>query len=106
MSSNISNIIFIMKLGPSAMPSNVWKESLNIDAHQCHQHHRQSHLILPELSEHTKATRYDIGNPDPGLGQGHKCGRVKPDYEIPFPLLLTGSPTTIHIERIDLISFF
>jgi len=21
---------------------------------------------------------YDVGNPGPGLGQAHKCGRVKP----------------------------
>ena len=68
------------------MPSNVWKESLSIDDHQCHQHHGQSPLILTELSEHKKATRDDIGNPDPCVGQGHKCGRVKPDDGITTPV--------------------
>ena len=28
---------------------------------------------------------YDIGNPGPGLGQAHKCGRVKPVNGIPTP---------------------
>jgi hypothetical protein len=26
---------------------------------------------------------YDVGNPDPGLGQAQKCGRVKPVNGIP-----------------------
>jgi len=26
---------------------------------------------------------YDVGNPGPGLGKAHKCGRVKPVNEIP-----------------------
>ena len=25
---------------------------------------------------------YDIGNPEPGLGQTQKCGRVKPIIEL------------------------
>jgi hypothetical protein len=25
-----------------------------------------------------QTTTYDVGNPDPGLGQAHKCGGVKP----------------------------
>ena len=28
---------------------------------------------------------YDIGNPGPGLGQAHKCGRAKPVNGIPTP---------------------
>ena len=29
-------------------------------------------------------TTYDVGNPGPGLGQAHKCGRVKPVNGIPI----------------------
>ena len=37
---------------------------------------------------------YDVGNPDPGLGQAHKYGGVKPFNGIPtFP---SGSPNTVH----------
>jgi hypothetical protein len=28
------------------------------------------------LTEHKKIKTYDVGNPGPGLGQAHKCGRV------------------------------
>jgi hypothetical protein len=28
---------------------------------------------------------YGIGNPDPGLGQAHKCGSIKPVNESPIP---------------------
>ena len=66
------------------MPSNIWKESLNIDGRQRHQHNGQSPLILTELSEHKKTTRYNVGNPDPGLGQGHTYGGVKLDDVIPI----------------------
>ena len=30
-----------------------------------------------------KTTKYDVGNPRPGLGQAQQCGRVKPVDVIP-----------------------
>jgi hypothetical protein len=33
--------------------------------HKC----EQSPLILTEITEHKKTTAYEVGNPDPGLGQ-------------------------------------
>ena len=30
-----------------------------------------------------KTMTYDIENPDPGLGEEHKCSQVKPVYRIP-----------------------
>jgi len=40
----------------------------------------QSPLILTNLTEHKMSIAYNVGNPDPGLRQAHKCGRVKPVY--------------------------
>jgi hypothetical protein len=53
---------------------NLWKESLSSDDQQCHeyQQNEQSPLI-----EHKKFMTYDIGNPDPGLGQVQKCDEFK-----------------------------
>ena len=34
-------------------------------------------------SLNTKIMTYDVGNPDPGLGQAQTCGRVQPVNEIP-----------------------
>jgi hypothetical protein len=46
-------------------------------------------LILTELIEHKKHTTFDVGNPDPGLRQAQKCGRVKSVNEIPtLPYLM------------------
>ena len=40
---------------------------------------------------------FNVRNPGSGLGQAHKCGRVKPD---PNPrILITGSPKEIHQYR-------
>ena len=47
------------------------KESLNIYGHQFQQH-EQSPFILTELTEHKKAMTYDVGNPNPGMGQAQK----------------------------------
>jgi len=45
-----------------------------------------------------KITTYDVGNIGPGLGQSQKCGGAKLVNGIPNPpLLITGSPTAIHI---------
>ena len=35
-----------------------------------------------------KTTTYDLGNPDPGLGQAQQCGGVTPVNGIPTLLLL------------------
>jgi hypothetical protein len=41
---------------------------------------------------------YGFGNPDPGLRQSQKYGRVKRVNGIPtLPLFITGSPTIIQI---------
>ena len=48
-----------------------------------------------------ETTTCDIGNPDPGLGQAQKCGRVKPLMgSQPPSLLITGSPMAIHILEV------
>ena len=41
---------------------------------------KQSSLALTEFTEHKKkgTATYDNGNPDSGLGQAQKRGRVKP----------------------------
>ena len=39
-----------------------------------------SHLKLLNIK---KTTNYDVGNPDPVLGQAQKCGRDKPVNGIP-----------------------
>jgi hypothetical protein len=49
---------------------------------------------LSSQPKNTKTTTYGVGNPGPGLGQAQKCHRVKP---VNPPLLITGSPTSIHI---------
>ena len=95
--------------GASAMSSNIWKKGVNIDGHQLHQYQQneRSPLILTELAEHKKSTTYDAGNPGPCLRQAQKFGVIKPVNLIgshSFPLI-TGSPTTIHIERMNLLSF-
>ena len=46
-------------------------------------------------------TTNDAGNPGPGLAQAQKCGGVKPVNGTPFPLLITESPTAIHIHCIN-----
>ena len=45
-----------------------------------------------------KTTTYDVGNPGPGLEKAQKNGRVKP-INGPPPLLITGSPMAIHINK-------
>ena len=35
-------------------------------------------FLSPEFTDNKKTTIYEARNPGPGLGQGHKCGRVKP----------------------------
>jgi hypothetical protein len=54
----------------------------------------KNHLSPQTIKYIKKTTTYDIGNPDPCLGQVPKCGRVKPVNGIPTPLLIIGSPTT------------
>jgi hypothetical protein len=39
--------------------------------------------LWPQIIEHKKKY-HEVGNP--GLGQANKCGGVKPDNGIPFPL--------------------
>jgi hypothetical protein len=46
----------------------------------------------------TKKTMTYI-NPDPGLGQAEKCGRIKPVHGI-LPLDTWGSPSAIHTQTI------
>jgi hypothetical protein len=36
-----------------------------------------NHLSNLKLMNIKKTTTYDIGDPGPGLGQAHKCGRLK-----------------------------
>jgi hypothetical protein len=40
-----------------------------------------------QRTEHEKTKTYDVRNPNPSLGQAHKCGRVKPVNETPIPPL-------------------
>jgi hypothetical protein len=48
-----------------------------------------------------KTTTYDVGNPGPGLGQAHKCGRVKSVNGIPTLLLLIiGSPMAVYHNQV------
>jgi hypothetical protein len=57
---------------------------------------KKNNYFSSELNSlNTKITpTYDVGNPDPGLGQAHKYGGVKPFNGIPtFP---SGSPNTVH----------
>ena len=66
--------------------------------------HKKFSMALQEQGDllNTKnPTTYDVGNPGPGLGQAQHCGRVKPVNGIPTPpppLLITGSPTAMHIN--------
>ena len=39
-------------------------------------------------SKHKKITKYDIGNPGPGLVQALKCSRVKQGQKDPKPFLI------------------
>jgi hypothetical protein len=66
------------------------RKSLN--AHQLNQYQQseQSPLILTKLAEHKKSTTYDVRNPGPYVGG------IKPVNGI-LTLLITGSPTTLHI---------
>ena len=63
-----------------------WKEGLNSDCQQFHQHQQneqpQFHLKL--LNTTTKIITYCVGSPDPGLRQVKKCGRIKPVNAIPW----------------------
>jgi hypothetical protein len=72
------------------------RKSLN--AHQLNQYQQseQSPLILTKLAEHKKNTAYDVRNPGPYVGQVHTLGGIKPVNGI-LTLLITGSPTTLHI---------
>ena len=52
-----------------------------------------SHLYWTQTDQ-----TYDVGNQSPGLGQVHTYVGVKPVNEIlTLPLLITGSPTVMHI---------
>ena len=53
-------------------------------------HHHLSSLLNSLNTE--KTTTYDVGNPDPGLGQAQKCGGVKLANEI------TGYSTAIQYK--------
>ena len=57
----------------------LWKENLCSDHNKFHryQQNEQSPLILTVLTEHKKTMTYDVGNLGPGLGQTHRCDRVK-----------------------------
>ena len=56
-----------------------------------------SHLVWTHWTQ-KKTTIYDAGNPGPGLGQTQRCGGIKPvNGSTNPPLLITRSPTEIHI---------
>jgi hypothetical protein len=60
----------------------------------------QSHLTSNHWT-HTKwTTAYDVGNPDPGLGQAQKCGWVKP-HKIPQTITMNYMDSTIAGIYID-----
>jgi len=63
----------------------LWRESLYSDGQQCHQYQQneQSTLTLWTKKGGRETMKYDVGNPDPGLGHSQKSGRVKPVYWIP-----------------------
>jgi len=47
--------------------------------HKFHCINKRNNHFSPQIIEHKKKTiAYDIGNPDPGLGQTKICGWVKP----------------------------
>jgi hypothetical protein len=46
----------------------LWKGNLYSDGQQFH----QCHIDLNSLNT-AKTMTYDVGNPDPGLGEEHKC---------------------------------
>ena len=69
----------------------LWKVSLNSDGHKFQQYQQNEHPPLISINLMT----FDVGNPDPGLGQTQTCDRVKQVNGI--PTLIMGSPTEIHI---------
>ena len=63
------------------------KESLNSDGQHFHQYQQKEQLPLT-TTHWTYKKKYHIiwlGNPDLGLGQTQKCGRVKPVNYYPTP---------------------
>ena len=45
----------------------------------------KNHLSPQRTENKKKTTTYDARNTGPGLGQAHKCNRVKPVNGIPAP---------------------
>jgi hypothetical protein len=59
-----------------------------------------TYIISTELIGHKKTTVYNVGNSFPALGQAQTCGGLKSVNGISTPtspLLITRSPTAIHI---------
>ena len=79
----------------------LWKACLNSDGQQVHQYHQKEQLPFNVNSLIIKkTTTFDTGNPYPGLGQGQKCGRVKPHSGIPtLHLLIIGSSLAIQTMK-------
>ena len=66
---------------------NVWNESLTSDSRENHQYQQKQLPLLPPPPPKPlnieKTTKNGVANTDPGLGQVHKYGIVKPVNRIP-----------------------
>ena len=63
---------------------------------------KMNNNLSPELVEHKKDLKYDIGNPAFGLGHAHKYGGGKTVNVLPtLPMLVIGPPTAMQIYTND-----